>query len=59
MGEQERITPQDCNSLGRLVAKAVSTALQDPVKRADFEDWYIKRYGHPYVWKTYREVLQL
>lgn len=59
MGEQNRIRPQDCQSIGSMLAHVVTKTLQDPVKRAEFEAWYLEKYGVPYHWKTYREVLHL
>ena len=44
-------TPFTKRSLGKALSKSVSTTLEDPAKRREFEVWYEKTYGKKYVWK--------
>lgn len=37
--------------LSRDLCRIVGDSLRDESKRKDFEQWYLKRYGKPYVWK--------
>ena len=37
-------------TLKKLI-KAVQECLKDPANRAEFEQWYLEKYGKPYVWK--------
>jgi len=36
--------------LGRLVAKTVIEYLSTEEHKHEFEDWYQKTYGKPYIW---------
>lgn len=38
--------------IGRLLAKTVTTYLKDEEHRREFEEWYFKKYGVKYQWKT-------
>lgn len=37
--------------LGRIVCNAVKTYFENENHRRAFEEWYLKHYGKPYVWK--------
>lgn len=39
------------DTLGKIIARKCVAFLKDPANRADFEEWYLKRYGTPYQWK--------
>lgn len=36
---------------GRAVCSAVKTFFENETNRRAFEEWYLKNYGKPYVWK--------
>lgn len=35
-----------------LLARSVREFFRDEQHRKEFEDWYLKKYGKPYVWQT-------
>lgn len=35
-----------------LLARSVREFFQNERHRKEFEEWYLKKYGTPYVWKT-------
>lgn len=51
MSKASVFTPFTKRSLGKALSKSVSTTLEDPAKRREFEVWYEKTYGKKYVWK--------
>ena len=38
-----------------LLRSLVSECLQKEENKKEFEDWYLKQYGIPYIWKTKKE----
>lgn len=36
-----------CSLLGSIVLEYI----KDPAHRAEFESWYLRKYGKPYQWK--------
>lgn len=52
------LTPFTKRSLGKVLSKSVSTALEDPVKRREFEVWYEKTYGKKYIWKKRKQEFE-
>lgn len=38
-------------SMSRVLAEKVTASLKIPENRAEFEKWYLERYGVPYQWK--------
>ena len=38
--------------IGYHTLKILATNLKDEAYRKEFEEWYLKRYGTPYRWKT-------
>lgn len=38
-------------ALALLLAQEVREYFKDPEHRKEFERWYLKKYGKPYVWK--------
>lgn len=49
-----QIDPITAKRIGRLLAKTVSRYLKDKEHRREFEEWYFKKYGVNYQWKTER-----
>ena len=41
-------------ALALLLAQEVREYFKDPEHRKEFERWYLKKYGKPYVWKPVR-----
>ncbi len=39
-------------TFGKILLKRVRETLRDPENRKKFEEWYLQKYGEPYVWKT-------
>lgn len=39
-------------ALGYLLARIVLEYFEDETHRAEFEAWYLEKYGKPYVWKS-------
>lgn len=39
------------SQLARVVIKDCLEYLKNPKHRKDFEEWYLKIYGHKYEWK--------
>ena len=37
--------------LAKLTAHTVTEYFKDPEHRKEFEEWYLKEYGEPYLWK--------
>ena len=37
-----------------LLARSVREFFQDEQHRKEFEEWYLKKYGKPYVWEPVR-----
>ena len=37
-----------------LLARSVREYFRNEQHRKEFEDWYMKKYGRPYVWKPVR-----
>lgn len=35
-----------------LLARSVREFFQDERHRKEFEEWYLKKYGKPYVWES-------
>ncbi len=35
----------------RLIRRSVTECLRKEKNRKEFEEWYLKEYGKPYVWK--------
>ena len=38
-------------AMGKTIAEKVREYFKDPEHRQQYEAWYLKRYGKPYVWK--------
>ncbi len=39
-------------ALGLLLAQRVREYFKSPENRAEFEAWYLKKYGKPYKWNS-------
>ena len=39
-----------CRTLARALVRTVRAYYRDPAHRAEFEAWYLERYGKPYQW---------
>ncbi len=37
--------------LGLLILRQLRKEFQSEARRHEFEEWYLKNYGKPYVWK--------
>ena len=45
------ILDHEATVLGILLWRYVPQYFQDPQHRKEFEEWHLKTYGEPYVWK--------
>ena len=41
----------------RYLVEAIYEEFANPEQRKNFEAWYQKRYGKPYVWRTLHETV--
>ena len=48
----EGLNPYKLKQFAQILARTVQDYMQDPEHRREFEKWYLKEYGKPYVWKT-------
>lgn len=55
MAEPNRINRTSELILGKIIAQKVTEFMKSEANRADFENWYFKRYGRTYHWKTKKE----
>ena len=39
-----------CRTFARALVRTVRAYYRDPAHRAEFEAWYLERYGKPYQW---------
>lgn len=44
------IKTADCRTLARALVRTVQAYYRDPAHRAEFEAWYLEKYGKPYQW---------
>lgn len=53
--EKESVFTQEVQGQAKafalLLAQGVREYFKDPEHRKEFERWYLKKYGKPYVWK--------
>lgn len=55
MEKESVFTPEvqgQAKAFALLLAQEVREYFKDPEHRKDFEQWYLKKYGKPYVWKS-------
>lgn len=45
-----KVTPE-LERICRTIARRVQDYMSDPQHRAEFEAWYLARYGKPYEWR--------
>ena len=54
MCKESVFTPEvqgQAKAFALLLAQEVREYFKDPEHRKEFERWYLKKYGKPYVWK--------
>ena len=49
-----KATEAAIKGLARELISAVAKYFNNEENRHEFEDWYLKKYGHPYSWQTRR-----